>query len=221
MIALAVIALFGSVTQADGPAQSEENSSGIFVDVPANHWSIASLSYLRDRGLINGLPGNRWDGDSAMTRYQAAQIMADTVKYVENQLENLDVAVADGAQGVPPEDFQILQDLIFKISDRVQELSTEVDGIENIQPGIDPELANRIRALESQEEQVEVLTAQLEQANSDIRTLKDQFTTYQINDSSVSEQDMLKTNQNILANRIIAIFSFGAALVAIGLLTLR
>ena len=220
VIAALMVVSFGTVTQADGPADS--GGSGIFSDVPSNHWSIDSLTYLLDVGVIEGLPNGQFQGDRSPSRYEVATLLTRALHYVDNRLGNLDLsAVSTPADTITTEDLQVLQELIFKISDRVQSLSTEVDGIQTVQPGIDPALTSRIRDLESQSDRIELLEAQLTQADQTIKELKTQFTQYQISDSSVSEKDMVKTNQNIVANRIIGLFALGAAVVGIGLMTLR
>ena len=221
VVALLIVSAFGAVSLADGPENNSSGGSGIFTDVPSNHWSIDSLRYLYDLGVITGQPNGEFQGNQYPTRYEVAAMVARALHHVDGQLGNVTVAEIASVDSITTEDLAVLQELIFKISDRVQELSTDVDGMQTIQPGIDPALSNRIRDLESQAERVEVLEAQLAQADQTIKELKTQFTQYQINDSSVSEKDMVKTNQNIIANRIIGLFALGAAIVGIGLMTLR
>ncbi len=47
-----------------------------FNDVPANHWAYASVSKLAKAGIIDGYGDGRFIGNSNMTRYEMAQIVA-------------------------------------------------------------------------------------------------------------------------------------------------
>jgi len=200
----------GGWTQADGPVKSP----GVFADVPAGHWAEESLIYLVERGIIEGLPDGRFQGDRAPTRYEMAAMIARALQYLEG---------IDGTTEPPlrPEDLKVLQDLIFKISDRLQQLSGEVEAIKAARPEIDPELAQRIRNLESQAAEIQELRAQLKQDQQTIRELKNQLTQFQIKASTVSEEAVAQTNQQIIANRIIGLVGLLFAVVGIALTTLR
>ena len=47
-----------------------------FSDVPANHWAYASVSKLAASGIIDGMGDGTFQGNRAITRYEAAQITA-------------------------------------------------------------------------------------------------------------------------------------------------
>ena len=47
-----------------------------FSDVPADHWAYDSVSKLASEGVINGYTNGSFDGNSTMTRYEMAQIVA-------------------------------------------------------------------------------------------------------------------------------------------------
>lgn len=231
VIALGLIGATSSVSQADGPVKNP----GVFADVPAGHWAEASIRYLVDRGIIEGLPNGRFEGERAPSRYEMVTVLARALQYVEGQLENATTLgpgpgtgaskaeLTDANQDVQirPEDLKVLQDLIFKISDRLQQLSGEVDALKAQRPEIDPDLAQRIRDLEAQKEEIEQLKAQLAQSQQEIRQLKEQVTKFRVQSSTVSEAEMAKTNQQIVANRIIGIFAAVSAVVAVALATLR
>ena len=229
VVALAFIGGTSSLSQADGPVKNP----GVFADVPAGHWAEQSILYLVDRGIIEGLPNGLFEGERAPSRYEMATLLARALQYVEGQLENVTLGPGPGASKVDltnedvqdvqirPEDLKVLQDLIFKISDRLQQLSGEVNALKTQRPEIDPDLAERIRELEVQKEEVEQLKAQLAQSQQEIRQLKEQVTKFRVQSSTVSEAEMAKTNQQIVANRIIGIFAAVSAVVAVALATLR
>lgn len=211
----------GGLTQADGPADA--GGSTLFADVPAGHWALASLQFLAERGVIEGLPNGQFQGDRAPSRYEVAVMLARALQYLEGQVPQGPVSAQTTAttEQLRPEDIKVLQDLIFKISDRLQQLSGEVNALKSQRPEIDPDLAERIRTLEAQGEEIEQLRAQIEQDQQAIRDLKDKMTKFQSQATTVSEETVAKTNQQVLANRLIGLFALGAAIVGVALATLR
>lgn len=202
-----------SSTQADGPVQDP----GPFADVPANHWAADDIEFLLERGIIEGVPSGAFQGDRAPSRYEVAAMLARALK----SLDGVEAQAADGASQIRPEDLKVLQDLIFKISDRLQQLSGEVDAMKSARPEIDPQLADRIKELESQREDVQQLQAQLQQQQQTVRELKDQVTKFQVRSTTASEERLTQADQQILANRIIGITGLLFAVVGIALTTLR
>ena len=93
------------------------NTGGLFTDVPKDNWAYADLEYLAQRGIITGLPGGKFEGDSAATRYYVAVWIARAMQYMQNNPES-----------VTPEDLAALKDLIFQISDDVATLQAKVQG---------------------------------------------------------------------------------------------
>lgn len=219
LLAFALLLLvIGGSTQADGPVKG----SGIFTDVPADHWAVESLTFLVERGIIEGLPNGQFQGDRAPSRYEMAALLARALQYLENNFNPvINAKASPDTPQLTREDLKVLQDLIFKISDRLQQLSTEVDAIKTARPEIDPNLAERITSLESQAQEIEQLRAQLEQNQQTIRELKNRVTQFEIRSSTVSEEDMARKDQQILANRIIGIVGLLFAVVGIALATLR
>lgn len=47
-----------------------------FSDIPKDHWSYSAIANLYKSGVISGLDSNTFQGDRAITRYEAAQIVA-------------------------------------------------------------------------------------------------------------------------------------------------
>jgi len=203
----------GGWTQADGPVKNP----GVFADVPKDHWAAESLKYLLERGIIEGLPNGTFQGDRAPSRYEVATMLARALQYVEKGLSPVNSETPPLTQ----EDLKVLQDLIFKISDRLQQLSSEVDAIKTARPEIDPDLAKRITSLESQSQQIEKLRAQVQQNQKTLSELKSRVTQFQIRSSTVSEEALAQKDQQILANRIIAVVGLLFAVIGIALATLR
>jgi ribosomal protein S25 len=219
IIGLIVLGTSG-LTQADGPADA--GGSTLFADVPAGHWALASLQFLAERGVIEGLPNGQFQGDRAPSRYEVAVMLARALQYLEGQVPQGPVSAQRTAtEQLRPEDIKVLQDLIFKISDRLQQLSGEVNALKSQRPEIDPDLAERIQTLETQREEIDQLRAQIEQDQQAIRDLKDKMTKFQSQATTVSEETVAKTNQQVLANRLIGLFALGAAIVGVALATLR
>jgi len=102
---------------ADEPTDtSSQTTSATFNDVPQNHWAYEDLKYLSQRGIITGLPGGTYNGSDPLDRYSAAAIIARAVRYLQNDPES-----------VTPQDLNVLNDLIYKVSDELTTLQQEMD----------------------------------------------------------------------------------------------
>jgi len=140
---LAVVALGGflAVAQTGNGTAEPVNTGGIFTDVPRDHWAYADLEYLASRGIITGLPGGRFDGDQAATRYWVAAVVARAIQYMQNNPAT-----------VTPEDLEVLTNLIFDLTDDVNALKAEVAAL---RVGGDKELVNRVTAAEEKIAQIQ------------------------------------------------------------------
>jgi hypothetical protein len=117
------------------------NTGGLFTDVPSDHWAYSDLEYLANRGIITGLPGGRFDGDEAADRYWVAAVIARAIKYMQHSPES-----------VTPEDLDVLMNLIFELTDDLNALQAEVDGL---RLGGDPELASQVASNENNIAQIQ------------------------------------------------------------------
>jgi S-layer family protein len=117
IVGLSLIALLGGVvfSQTGNGHAEPPNTGGLFTDVPRDHWAYADLEYLAARGIITGLPGGVYDGDSALDRYDAAAMISRAIKYMQNNPESVTL-----------EDLNVLKDLIFKVSDDVTILQSKL-----------------------------------------------------------------------------------------------
>ena len=111
MVAVAIVCLVSgglALAQTGNGTANPVNTGGLFTDVPKDHWAYQDLVYLADRGIITGLPGGQYKGSDPLDRYSAAAMIARAIKYVQNN-----------PSSVTPQDIDVLKDLIFKVSDRV------------------------------------------------------------------------------------------------------
>ncbi len=126
---MVILALGVTVFLPAGHAQEEdENGEVAFSDVPTDHWAYEDIQYLAERGIITGLPGGTYEGDEPITRYQVANLVARTVRYLQNN---------QGATG--QQDLSTLEDLVYKLSERVDSTSQASE-----------DLQSRVNNLESQ-----------------------------------------------------------------------
>jgi hypothetical protein len=109
----AVVGLAALAQTGNGTAEPV-NTGGLFTDVAKDHWAYADLEFLAQRGIITGLPGGKYEGDAAMTRYSAAVYIARAIKYMQNNPES-----------VTPADLETLKTLIFQVSDSVTTLQAQ------------------------------------------------------------------------------------------------
>lgn len=161
LIGLTVLSV-GVLAYADGqpkqPATAKPTAQrgSLFVDVPTDHYAASDLKFLVERGIITGLPNGEFQGAKALNRYDAAVLIARALRYLQNDPEK-----------IQPADLKILQDLIFKVSERVQALDKVEQEIVT--------LKNRPTGDSSAE--VAALKTQLSQSESQIASLQTQVQT--------------------------------------------
>ncbi|MCH4166745.1 MAG: S-layer homology domain-containing protein [Megasphaera sp.] len=54
-----------------------------FVDVPADNWAYGSIVQLADAGIVQGIDGSYFQGDRAITRYEAAEMTAKAMAHMD------------------------------------------------------------------------------------------------------------------------------------------
>jgi heat shock factor-binding protein 1 len=232
LVIVALLALgLSSTTQADGPVNQQQegqssnegsgNGSVPFQDVPANHWAADDVRFLVDQGIIEGVPGGQFQGERAPSRYEVATMLSRALQGLESMERQTGSASASGEEQIRPEDMKVLQDLIFKISDRVQGLSSEVDTLKSENPEIDPQLRQRIQKVEGQSEQISQLQDTVQQQRQQINELQQRMESFQVKSTTASEEQLAEADQQILANRIIGITGLLFSVVGIALTTLR
>jgi hypothetical protein len=118
------------------------NAGGIFTDVPRDHWAYEDLEYLAARGIITGLPGGQFNGDEAADRYWVAAVIARAIQYMQNN-----------PASVTPEDLDVLKGLIYGLTDDLNSLQAEVDGLN---AGGDPQIVSRVINNENQIAQIQL-----------------------------------------------------------------
>lgn len=232
IVALLALGL-SSATQADGPVnqedqqtqQSDDSSTdggGIpFQDVPANHWAADDVGFLVDQGVIEGVPGGEFQGERSPTRYEVATMLSRALQGLEEMEPQTASQTASSGQPIRKEDLQVLRDLIFKISDRVQAVSGEVDTLKNENPEIDPQLRERVQNVESQSDRISQLQSTVEEQRQQINELQERMESFQVESTTATEEQLAEADQQILANRIIGITGLLFSVVGIALTTLR
>ena len=116
-VTICIVGLLGgaALAQTGNGTAEPPNTGGLFTDVPRDHWAYADLEYLAARGIITGLPGGRFEGDTALTRYDAAAMIARAIKYMQNN-----------AESVTFEDLNVVKDLFYKLSGDVTLLQSQM-----------------------------------------------------------------------------------------------
>lgn len=148
----------GQPATAPKAATGTTKASSLFSDVPSDHWAIGDLQFLVERGIITGLPNGQFKGDQAMTRYAAAAMVARALRFA---LSNPELIKA--------EDLKVIQELIYKVNDRIQKLESSGPGAGSA------ELASLQAKVQQQAQQIQSLQAQLASAKTgDVGKLRDQ-----------------------------------------------
>lgn len=103
-----------------------------FSDVPATHWAYDAVNSMVEKGIIQGFPDNTFKGNSNVTRYQMAMMVAQALANVSenkgnvasgdmNELEKLTVEFAD--------ELSLLGVKITNLEDDMQDLKDGVSGL--------------------------------------------------------------------------------------------
>ena len=182
LLSLVGVAMLAFAQAGDGAAQPPK-TSGLFSDVPKDHWAYDDIKYLVDRGIITGLPGGKYNGSQPLDRYSAAALIARAIKYMQNN-----------PQSVTPQDLTVLKNLIFKVSDKLDNLQTQVN---SLQGGNSSALEARV--------------AKNEQAISQLDA--------QVKGMASSSPTKLETRVNV--NFIISITALLVGIIGVALATLR
>ena len=96
-------------------------ASNPFVDVPANHWSYASVTKLAQAGIVDGYGDSTFRGDKVMSRYEMAQITAKAMAHSDK---------ADAAQKAE------IDKLAVEFADELAGLNVRVTTLEKNQPNM-------------------------------------------------------------------------------------
>jgi hypothetical protein len=158
----------GGPALSDGGADLERSSySMLFSDVPAGHWALGDLQYLAERGIITGKPNGKFDGDKALGRYEAVALVARAVRFV---LENPDT--------ISGQDLKVVQELIYKINDKLQAMDGRLSQVETTGGGTSSTLVENLQSRVQQNAQsIQGLQGQLSSArtgSADVTGLREQ-----------------------------------------------
>jgi hypothetical protein len=92
-------------------------------DIPSPHWASGAIRKLIKSRIISPYPDNTFKGDEALSRYEAASILARILSKVE---ENTEIAESLSG-GVSPEDISALRRLIYEFEDELRNIGYRVD----------------------------------------------------------------------------------------------
>ncbi|MCI2429871.1 S-layer homology domain-containing protein [Candidatus Acetothermia bacterium] len=203
----------GLLAYADGQPKKPSTPSSkptaargsLFVDVPTDHYAASDLKFLVERGIITGLPNGEFQGTKSLSRYDAAVLIARAVRYQQNDPEK-----------IQPQDLKILQDLIFKVSERVQgmeRLEREVKALQD-RPAGDPQSTARISELSQKLSQSESQIVQLQNQVQSLRQeLQQAKASANIGAASAEEIEQLRQRAN--AGIWVAAFAALAGVIAV------
>lgn len=91
-----------------------------FTDVPASHWAYDAVNSMAEKGIIQGFPDNTYKGNTSVTRYQMAMMIAQALADVGEHR----TAVAGG-------DLNTLEKLTVEFADELSLLGVKVTNLED------------------------------------------------------------------------------------------
>lgn len=210
VIGLMVLSI-GLLALADGqpkqpstkPAQKPTAQRGaLFVDVPADHYAASDLKFLVERGIITGLPNGEFQGSKALSRYDAAVLIARAVRYLQNDPEK-----------IQPADLKVLQDLIFKVSERVQALDKLEQDVAALKSRPSTDSSAEVLALK---EKLAQSDAQIASLQTQVQSLKSELAQARAASSGgVVPEEVEQLRQQVNNSLLIAAFAALAGVVAV------
>jgi len=181
----------GGPALSDGGAELGRGYDTLFRDVPADHWASGDLQYLVERGIITGLPNGEFKGDQPLTRYAAVAMVARAVRFV---LENPNT--------ITGQDLKVVQDLIYKINDKIQQMDGELNRLKTAGGG---EGSAALTQLQSQ----------VQQNVQSIQSLQGQ-----VSSARIGSADYTRLREQANASFIIALAGLFIGILGIALATL-
>lgn len=210
LIGLMVVSI-GLLALADGqpkqpstkPAPKPTAQRGaLFVDVPADHYAASDLKFLVERGIITGLPNGEFQGSKALSRYDAAVLIARALRYLQNDPEK-----------IQPADLKVLQDLIFKVSERVQALDKLEQDVAALKSRPTTDSSADVLALKEKLNQSE---AQIASLQTQVQNLKAELAQARAASSGgVVPEEVEQVRQQVNNSLLIAAFAALAGVVAV------
>lgn len=173
----------------------------LFIDVPAEHWAVEDLKYLVEYGVITGLPNGAFNGDKALTRYSAAAMVARALRLMENN-PNL----------VTKADLNALQELLFQMSDQIEQNRTQIEFSPSGGGANGSGLAATLKQTSERLGQAEALMLAMQQEMNQLKR--------DLNAPQRSSVQINQIRQQVNANFIIAIASVFVGIIAIALATM-
>lgn len=173
----------------------------LFVDVPADHYAASDLKFLVERGIITGLPNGEFQGTKALNRYDAAVLIARAIRYLQNDPEK-----------IQPADLKILQDLIFKLSERVQSLDKLEQDVAALKSRPTSDSSADVTALKEKLSQSE---AQLASLQNQVQNLKSELQQAKAASGGVVPDEVEALRRQVNNSLLIAAFAALAGVVAV------
>ncbi len=174
----------------------------LFVDVPADHYAASDLKFLVERGIITGLPNGEFQGGKALSRYDAAVLIARALRYIQNDPEK-----------IQPADLKVLQDLIFKVSERVQALDTLEQDVATLKSRPSTDSSAEVLALK---EKLSQSDAQIASLQAQVQSLKSELAQARAASSGgVVPEEVEQLRQQVNNSLLIAAFAALAGVVAV------
>lgn len=174
----------------------------LFVDVPGDHYAASDLKFLVERGIITGLPNGEFQGGKALSRYDAAVLIARAVRYLQNDPEK-----------IQPADLKVLQDLIFKVSERVQALDKVEQDVATLKSRPTTDSSAEVLALK---EKIAQSDAQIASLQTQVQSLKAELAQARAASSGgVVPEEVEQLRQQVNNSLLIAAFAALAGVVAV------
>lgn len=127
------------------PARGE-----VFADVPTDHWAYDAISYLQEKGMIEGYPDGMFKGERMLTRYEFAIVAARMHRQVLDIIEaggrpapDVD-AIAERLRNEFQADIEELRAMLEEQDARLHEAEVAIGDMSNRMDKTDKAIADRL-----------------------------------------------------------------------------
>lgn len=94
-------------------------------DIPSPHWASGAIKKLLKSRVMTAYEDNTFQGEKALSRYEAASILARILSRIEGNTEN----ISNVSVGVSPEDIASLRRLLYEFEDEMRNMGYKVEDL--------------------------------------------------------------------------------------------
>ena len=108
-----------------------------YSDVPANHWAYGAVNSMVEKGIIQAYPDNTFKGNTSVSRYQVAMMIAQALANISEGKGNVDSSDLNELEKLTTEFADELTLLGVKITNLEDDMQDIKDGVSGLKQDMD------------------------------------------------------------------------------------